>query len=302
LPFINCLSGAEIMQRFAKFFFAFMLPGSMIAPASATSFTARDLAAEEGKFAAWSVRHGMRDAFVEFFADDSILLRPDIVNGREFMRARTNPPIVLDWRSTLTTLSSSGDLGMSTGPWINTSKADPKATPSYGQFFSIWQKQKSGEWKVLVDHGISHAKPPVDLQLVAHDLTASNAPLASLGDPEKRFAGRIAAIGAAAAYREVIADRSRLLRPDRIPMDGVAMIGEYLKSVDGKWTWEAQRQGISNAGDFAWSLGTYAWQSSAGTTDAGHFIRVWVRDAKATESSWTLAAEILTPRPPAAKA
>jgi len=289
------------MQRLARFFFALVLPGTMIAPASSASFTARDLAVEEGKFAAWSVRHGMRDAFVEFFADDSILLRPDIVNGREFMRARANPPIVLDWRSTLTTLSSSGDLGMSTGPWINTSKTDPKAEPSYGQFFSIWQKQKNGEWKVLIDHGISHAKPPVDLPLVAHDLPAGSTTLSSPDDPEKRFAGRIAAIGAAAAYREVIADRSRLLRPDRIPMDGIATIGEYLKSVDGQWTWQAQRQGISNAGDFAYSLGTYVGRSPAGTADSGHYIRVWVRDAKTAASSWILAAEILTPRPPAAK-
>lgn len=291
------------MHRLAKALCAFALPTVMIAPLSpaATPFTARDLAAEEGKFAAWSVKHGMRDAFVEFFADDSILLRPDIVNGREFMRARTNPPIVLDWRTTLSVMSASGDLGMSTGPWINTSKADPKAPASYGQFFSVWQKQKNGEWKVLVDHGISHDKPPVDLPLMAHDLAATVAPATVTADPEKWFAERGNAASTPAAYREAIDERSRLLRSDRLPMDGVARIGEYLNGVNGKWTWTAQRQGMSAAGDLAWSLGTYAWQSPAGAADTGHYIRVWVRDPKGQSAHWKIAGEILTPRPPPAK-
>ncbi|MBL8522527.1 MAG: nuclear transport factor 2 family protein [Betaproteobacteria bacterium] len=290
------------MHRFAHAIFALTVPAIMIAPtASAASFSARDLATEEGKFAAWSVKHGMRDAFVEFFADDSILLRPDIVNGREFMRARTNPPIVLDWRTTLSVMSASGDLGMSTGPWINTSKADPKAPASYGQFFSVWQKQKSGEWKVLVDHGISHEKPPVDLPLAAHDLAATAASSPPSFDAEKWFAERGNAVGAQVAYREVIDERSRLLRPDRLPMDGTARISEYLNSLSGKWTWTTQRQGTSNAGDLSWSIGTYAWQSSAGASEAGHFIRVWVRDAKELSARWKIAGEILTPRPPPAK-
>jgi ketosteroid isomerase-like protein len=291
------------MHRFAKTLCAIALPVIVIASSAsiAAPFSARDLAAEEGKFAAWSVKHGMRDAFVEFFADDSILLRPDIVNGREFMRARTNPPIVLDWRTTLAVLSASGDLGMSTGPWINTSKTDPKAPASYGQFFSVWQKQKNGEWKVLVDHGISHGKPPVDFPLMAHDLAAAATSTTEITDPEKWFAERGNAAGTPAAYREAIDQRSRLLRADRLPMDGTASIGEYLSTLNGKWTWTAQRQGASAAGDLAWSLGTYAWQSTAGATDAGHYIRVWVRDTKTPSARWKIAGEILTPRPPTAK-
>lgn len=291
------------MRRLAKALCTIALPFTVIAPAPsiAASFSARDLAAEESKFAAWSVKHGMRDAFVEFFADDSILLRPDIVNGREFMRARTNPPIVLDWRTTLSVLSASGDLGMSTGPWVNTSKTDPSAAPSYGQFFSIWQKQKNGEWKVLVDQGISHGKPPIDLPLAAYDLAAAATSTTDAGDPEKWFAERGNAAGTAAAYREAIDQRSRLLRSDRLPMDGTTRIGEYLNGLDGKWTWTALRQGTSAAGDLAWSLGKYIWQSTAGATDAGHYIRVWVRDLKTPGARWQIAGEILTPRPPPPK-
>ena len=37
----------------------------------AAEFTASDLAKEEGKFAAYSVKHGMRAAFLEYFAAQS---------------------------------------------------------------------------------------------------------------------------------------------------------------------------------------------------------------------------------------
>ena len=41
---------------------------AMNTPVGAAEFTARDLAQEESKFAAYSVQHGMRAAFLEFFA------------------------------------------------------------------------------------------------------------------------------------------------------------------------------------------------------------------------------------------
>ena len=44
-----------------------------------------------------------------------------------------------------------------------------------GQFFSVWKKQPDGNWKVFIDHGVSHgatATPDVlsDAPLIALDL------------------------------------------------------------------------------------------------------------------------------------
>ena len=287
------------IHRACRALLAIALPVSMVVPAAAGApFGAADLAAEEGKFAAWSVRHGMRDAFVEFFADDSILLRPDPVNGRDYMRAQANPPIVLDWRSSLAVLSASGDLGMSTGPWVSTSKADPAAPAGHGQFFSVWQRQSTGQWKVLIDHGISHDKPATEAKLAAYDLTGQAA-AAPAGDAEAGFAARTVAASAAVAYAEASTDRPRLLRNGRQPINGTAAIATYLQSVPGSWRWQPVKQGASKAGDFAYALGTYTWQATDGAKQQGHYIRVWVRDAGVDSKRWKLAAEVLTPRPPA---
>ncbi len=269
-------------------------------PASG-GFRAADLAAEEARFAAFSVQHGMRDAFVAFFANDSILLRPDPVNGREFMMARKNPPIILDWKSQLAILAASGDLGLSTGPWTSTSKTNPAEPVSYGQFFSVWQKQVDGSWKVLIDHGISHGNNPApDKALLTLDLApvAGAAGRKPAPDPEKTFALATAARGAADAYHAVVSDQTRLLREERAPIDGRRAIDTYLKSVAGTWQWQPVRQGMSAAGDFAYALGTWSHRTKAGISTQGHFIRVWVRDLASRPDHWQLAAEVLTKRPP----
>lgn len=266
---------------------------------AAGGFRATDLAAEEARFAAFSVQHGMRDAFVAFFANDSILLRPDPVKGREFMMARQNPPIILDWKSQLAILAASGDLGLSTGPWNSTSKTNPAEPVSYGQFFSIWQKQGDGSWKVLIDHGISHGNNPApDKALLAQDLASVAAARKPAPDPEQAFARATAAGGAADAYQAVVSEQTRLLREERAPIDGRRAIDTYLKSVAGTWQWQPVRQGMSAAGDFAYALGTWSHRTKAGIHTQGHFIRVWVRDLASRPDRWQLGAEVLTRRPP----
>jgi ketosteroid isomerase-like protein len=275
-----------------------MMAGSMPA-AHGAEFTARDLAAQEGKFAAHSVANDMRAAFLEFFADDALMLRPDVVEAKAWLAPRPAPAILLDWKSQLTILSASKDLGFSTGPSIIRSKKDPASPPGYGQFFSVWKRQLNGEWKVLLDHGISHDGQALhDTPLDARDLPAvGGKPVFDAIDPEQRFISRSAQLGAAAAYGEAIAPRSRFLRNERTPIDGEAALRDYLKSVSGTWSWNTLRQGTSLAGDFAYVLGRYTQLTPGTDAQSGYYIRVWVKEA----GRWTLAGEVLTPLPPAPK-
>ena len=89
-------------------------------------------------------------------APGSILLRPDPVDGLEFMKKRPNPPIELDWKSAFTILSASGELGPSTGPWIRRSKAGQICRALLGPVFRSGASKRMGQWRVEFDHGISH--------------------------------------------------------------------------------------------------------------------------------------------------
>jgi ketosteroid isomerase-like protein len=275
-------------------------PLAMITSAASAEFTARDLAAEEGKFAAYSVKNGMRAAFLEFFAEPSWLLRPEPVDAKPWLRARPDPAIVLDWKSQRTVRAASGDLGFSTGPWLLRSKTDPTAPASHGQFFSVWQKQPDGGWKVFIDHGISHdatatpdtlaTTPLIALDLMAHESGAA----APADDAEQQFVAR-----GRAAYADIITPRTRLLREGRFPIDGTAAIGEFLKSLEGQWSWTVKLQGASRANDLAYAVGNFTWQPKEGAARKGQYVRVWVREASgASAPRWTLAAEVMTPEPP----
>ena len=289
------------MHQFVRAACFIALPLAMMAPAaaSAAGFTARDLAAEEGKFAAYSVKHGMRAAFLEFFADPSWLLRPELVDARKWIGARPDPAIVLDWKSQITILSTSGDLGFSTGPSLVRSKTDPAAPAEHGEFFSVWQKQNGGEWKVYVDHGISHGPTATPdalpaTPLVSLDLKAAKSDAATAAsNAEQRFVAR-----GIAGYADTITPRTRLLRDGLLPIDGTAAIGEYLKSQQGQWSWTVKMQGTSRADDFAFAVGDYAWQPKEGSVRKGKYVRVWVRDATAASpQQWALAGDVLTPDP-----
>ncbi|HEX4859414.1 MAG TPA: nuclear transport factor 2 family protein [Usitatibacteraceae bacterium] len=266
---------------------------AIVLSTGAMAFSALDLAAEEGRFAAHSVRHGMRAAFIAYMAPDALLLRPEPVNAQEFLGPRPDPPIILDWRSQLAAVSASGDLGFSTGPWKRVAKADPAAPPAYGQFFSVWKKQADGTWKVLLDHGISHPQPSLADALL-RTVELPKAP-ALKGDAEGAFADRVRKDGVRAAYRVVAHPLARLLREGVAPLEGAAL-REALATMPEAVNWEILASGVSAAGDFAYSLSRYSRSGQA--PGRGHALRVWVRH----EGAWSLLGEVETPLPePAAR-
>jgi ketosteroid isomerase-like protein len=262
--------------------------------ANAPKFDARALAAEEAKFAAHSMQHGMQPAFVEFMAPGSVLLRPDPVDGREFMKKRPNPPIELDWKSAFTILSASGELGLSTGPWIRKSKTDKAAAPLWGQFFSIWRKQADGQWRVEFDHGISHAGhdgmkealTAIDLARADGNVNANGAPA-----PETDFIAAAKREGALAAYQKYRAAKSRLLRDETVPIvDSAPSIA--ITDAESRYDWTPIKTVNASAGDFSYVLGK--WKTSGNDKpETGYYLRVWVRSGK----EWKLAAELVTPDP-----
>ena len=285
--------------------FAATLCTVMITSAFAAEFTAVDLAKEEGKFAAYSVKNGMRAAFLEFFAAQSWLLRREPVDAQDWIRGRPDPPIVLDWRSQHTILSASRDLGFSTGPSIYHSKADPKAPAAHGEFFSVWQKQQNGEWKLFIDHGISHgagATPDAlpTTPLIALDLVAVK-PGSPAYDAEKDFIERSGKVGSAAAYFDSVTSHTTFLREGLLPISGKGVV-EFVNAKDGKWAWSPKIQGISRAGDFAYVVGSYSGTTRNGETANGQYVRVWIRDARNdAQARWTIAGDVMTPQPPPKK-
>lgn len=246
------------------------------------------LAAAEAAFAAQSVREGMRAAFLAWLAPDAILYRDGPVNGPAAVAARPDPPIVLDWRPAFVEAASSGEMGLSTGPWRITSRADPAAVPRHGQFFSIWKRPPGGPWRVQVDLGISH---PGDALWDA-PLQAGVAPpsgdrdAGSVAGAEERFARLAAESGDASAYSVHASSSVRVYREGHAPFLGRDALLASPAARPARTAWALEAHETSAAGDFAYATGRLGPQ---GGPTAGHFVRVW----RLEQGGWRIAADIV---------
>ena len=62
----------------------------------------------------------------------------------------------LEWYPTKVEVSASDDLGYTIGNWIITNADNTK---KYGIYYTIWKKQKNGDWKFVFDGGNSTPEP-----------------------------------------------------------------------------------------------------------------------------------------------
>src|SRR5437867_11297490 len=119
----------------------------------------RSLVETERAFAGTCGEKGVRASFLEFFADDGIAFRPEPFRFKEAMKDLPPPSdplgVTLEWEPQAGGVAASGDLGYTTGPSVRTDKTAEDKPQRFGQFFSVWKKQKDGRWKVAADIGVA---------------------------------------------------------------------------------------------------------------------------------------------------
>jgi ketosteroid isomerase-like protein len=251
------------------------------------------LAAAETAFAAHSVREDMRAAFLAAFAADGVFVRNGWAVSNDWLRDRPAPPIVLDWRPQYVEVASSGELGLSTGPWKITSKAKPEAPPTYGQFVSVWRREGAGPWKVAVDLGISH--PGDDLWKAPLEARPRGSPVAAGGagiaEAETRFMADARERGLRAAYAAHGADNLRFYRSGSPPPTGKAASLASAAMGEEAALWSVERIETARSGDFGYARGSYAARAAPGTP-IGWYLRVWRREG----ATWRIVLDVVNPR------
>lgn len=136
-------------------------------PSTPTNAKGATIVELEGRFAASSRSKGARAAFLEFLAEDSVVLQPGPVWGRAAWEAQGEIDATLDWAPDLAQLSAAGDLGFSTGPWVLTPREE--GAVAEGRYLTVWQKTADG-WRVVFDGGFGR-RPEGEPQSLA--VTAS---------------------------------------------------------------------------------------------------------------------------------
>jgi ketosteroid isomerase-like protein len=231
----------------------------------------------EKAFARTCAEHGIRESFLQYFAADAVIFAPEPTNGRTFYAKYDDKGRHLTWRPAFATISGSGEVGLTTGPWeLKKSAADP--TPlAFGQFVSVWKKQPDDSWKVIVDVGIDHPSPalsPGDVQLSLPNSPPTNA--VEFAKAEERFTKALA-VNAGAGIIDSASDEIRVLRDQNLPVVGKEAAERILNSERGKMTRKIAGADTSASNDFAWRYGPYA-NDRGNSVELGHYLTIWQVD------------------------
>jgi ketosteroid isomerase-like protein len=108
-------------------------------------------------FSAMSVREGMHKAFLNYIADDGVILRNNSYpakgkkNLEDRFSGKSDTAFKLSWEPLYEKISAGGDLGYTYGIHSNINKSTGEVTK--GTYVTIWQKQADGTWKFVLDTG-----------------------------------------------------------------------------------------------------------------------------------------------------
>jgi len=115
----------------------------------------------EAQFFSATAQKGMKSAFLEYLAPDSILFRPQAVNGLEYWNQRNDTgDQMLVRKMIFADIAANGLLGYTTGNWRLYQKGKNEAMAVFGQYVTIWEKKPDGSFRASLDIAINHDKLP----------------------------------------------------------------------------------------------------------------------------------------------
>ncbi len=279
----------------------------MMSPLEAAnpSEAALSMVKTERAFAQMALDSGMTPAFLQYLHDDAVVFRPGPTNGKAwYTENRSGSKAELRWRPIFAEMSSSGDLGLSTGPWEY--RSQPGDTNVYfGHFVSVWRRLDDGTFRVMIDLGNSHDKAdlPSDIafgKLATATVNSPGRPQAreslvnELIATETRFSASAGKAMIGKAYAVFADDDIRLYRDGALPYLGKKAAGAVLMPLQEQMTSEPMVFDVSTAGDLGYCYGYQKSWSPAdpAKTSRSSYLRVY---RKLPGGEWKIFLDIVLP-------
>ena len=246
------------------------------------------LIAAEKAYAKLAADKGFRKASISVFADDAVIFAPSAVNGKKFWRETKEDPAIT-WRPIFASLSRSGELGYTTGPWESRKSRGAEKPAAFGHFVTIWQKDKTGVWKVALDVGLNHPQSQegeTEIRTYVSNSPVSR-PESANTDLEKTqhsFAESLKD-DEADAITDNASNDIRVYRSGQLPAVSKTAAEKSLSEHDAKTTRTPQGTGISDPIDLAYEYGEYTSEHDK-TTEHGIYLCIWRLESDGT---WKIA-------------
>lgn len=135
----------------------YLLLGSACQHQNNTEQWKQEILQTEAAFAKMASEKGMKEAFLQFAANDAVLNRNNnIIRGKKAIKnyfdQQTLTRIELAWNPDFIDVSASGDLAYTYGRYIfSAMDSDGISVESEGIFHTVWKRQPDGNWKFVWD-------------------------------------------------------------------------------------------------------------------------------------------------------
>lgn len=255
----------------------------------------------EQNFAKASAMYGRNVAFVESFAEESVLFTGNwITTGKQFSKDSKASPVVLKWEPEYMDIAASRDFGISTGPW-EVQEYRPGTPPLFtGYFLTVWKKQADGTWKVILDGGgTTPAKKDHKHSFyfpVGADKPVLNPPVLNTGllskdliERENQFLQAWLNNPLPSTYNSYLAPNSRMQLSGHLPTTNTDTINIWITHFNKNLTWRSSGSGAATSGDMGFTYGLLGTQGKLEITK-GHYVRIWKKQPGA---SWKIVMEMM---------
>lgn len=245
----------------------------------------------EKDFAAYSVAHSTKEAFLQVIDSNSIMFdggKP--VSAIEFWEKREKNAGVLNWWPQFAEISASGDFGYTTGPWTFQSTKNDTIT-ARGQYITVWHINENGEWKFLVDLGVSNtqinsATEVIKINAAKQSEIFDTIPfIFPIVSAEKEFL-TLFAKNKTNAYKKYLSNESILNRNGNLPAVSFADREKIIKSTSSFDQYEMEGWGLSPlpVPDMGYTYGTTVINDKT-----ENYLRIWRHE----KNGWKIAVEVL---------
>lgn len=116
--------------------------------------------AAELAFAREAQEKGQWTAFRDYAADDAVMFVPQQVMAKAWLKKQANPAQAVTWQPYAVWSSCDGSLAVSKGAW-------QRADGTVGYFTTVWERQRNGQYKWVLDQGDTLAQPLAEPEMIA---------------------------------------------------------------------------------------------------------------------------------------
>jgi len=134
-------------------------PGSRLRDEDLLRADPSKVVAAELAFARLAQDKGQWTAFAETSTGEAVMFVPQPVDARDWLRQQTNPAQAVRWQPHQVWSSCDGSLAVTKGAW-----QQPNGTVGY--FTTVWERQRDGKYKWVLDQGDALVEPLVAPEFV----------------------------------------------------------------------------------------------------------------------------------------